>query len=261
MNSKNSFSIRATVFAFAFFIAAAHAAAQESKSAKCGLLKRNCAARQQTKDKDQKPNAASVNAQATINPPAPAPQAAPRANGSLFTDAAPGVNLLGDFKAAGLGDLVFVDVIEASAASVASNASRSRDSGTLGGLVGAAGALPVSGAAAAAGVIGGLGVRKYEGKGSTDRTSNLRARIAARVVEVLPNGDLRIEAVKLVKINKEDETLMVSGIVRRRDVSSENAVPTTSVGDLRVILNGKGVASADNAPGWLFRFFDKVSPF
>jgi flagellar L-ring protein precursor FlgH len=106
-----------------------------------------------------------------------------------------------------------------------------------------------------------MGQRKFEGKGSTQRSSKLQARIVARVVEVLPNGDLRIEADKVVKINKEDERLNLSGIVRQRDVSPDNAVATTSVGELKVALNGKGVASADNAPGWLFRLFDKISPF
>ncbi len=183
------------------------------------------------------------------------------ANGSLFTDDAPGSSLFDDFRPRRVGDLIFVDIVESSTASVSSAAKRGRDSGTLGGLIGAAGALPVPGAAVVAGVAGGLGSRKFEGKGSTERKSDLRARIAARVVEVLPNGDLRVEARKLVKINKEDERLQLSGIVRRRDVSSENSVPTTAVGDLRVELNGKGVASADNAPGWLFRLFEKITPF
>ncbi|MGH9903822.1 MAG: flagellar basal body L-ring protein FlgH, partial [Pyrinomonadaceae bacterium] len=73
--------------------------------------------------------------------------------------------------------------------------------------------------------------------------------------------DLRVEAQKLVKINKENERLALTGIVRQRDVAADNSVPTTSVGDLYVELNGKGVASADNAPGWLFRLFEKIAPF
>ena len=32
-------------------------------------------------------------------------------------------------------------------------------------------------------------------------------------------------------------------------------------GEKRVEFNGKGVASRDNAPGWLFRLFDKINPF
>ncbi len=183
------------------------------------------------------------------------------ANGSLFTADAQGLDLLGDFRARRLGDLVFVDVIEGSTASVSSGAKRSRDSGTLGGLVSAAGALPAPGAAVVAGAVGALGNRKFEGKGNTQRTSDLRSRIAARVIEVLPNGDLRIEALKSVKINQETEKLLLSGIVRQRDLTNENVVPTTAVGDLRVELNGKGVASADNAPGWLFRLFEKITPF
>jgi flagellar L-ring protein precursor FlgH len=194
--------------------------------------------------------------------PVAPPPSPPPANGSLFQASAPGNNLLGDFKASNVGDLVFIDVIEESAASVSSNAKRARDSGALTGVVGGAvSTVPAPGAAVAAGVLGALGTRKFEGKGETGRRSSLKSRVAARVVEVLPNGDLRIEAQKMVKINKEDELLTLSGIVRRRDVSAENSVPTTEVGDLRVMLNGKGVASADNAPGWLFRLFEKISPF
>lgn len=183
------------------------------------------------------------------------------ANGALFTADAQGTDLLGDFRARHLGDLVFVDVVEGSEASVSSSAKRSRDSGTLGGLVSAAGVIPSPGAAVVAGAVGALGNRKYEGKGNTERRSDLRSRIAARVIEVLPNGDLRIEAFKSVKINQESEKLLLSGIVRQRDLTNDNVVPTTAVGDLRVELNGKGVASADNAPGWLFRLFEKITPF
>lgn len=183
------------------------------------------------------------------------------ANGSLYSEDAQNGSLLSDFKARRVGDLVFINIVESSTATVASGAKRGRDSGTLGGLVGAVGALPVPGAAVVGAVAGGLGSRKYEGSGTTNRTSTVQARIVARVTEVLPNGDMRIAALKKVKINKEDEKLALSGIVRARDVGADNSIPTTSVGELQVELNGKGVASADNAPGWLFRLFEKISPF
>ncbi len=183
------------------------------------------------------------------------------ANGSLFTDNAANANLLIDFKARRVGDLVFVDVIEENTANVSSSANRKRDSGTVGGVGTIAGALPLPGAAIAGTVVGALGARKFDGKGATQRNSNVNARITARVVEVLPNGDLRIEALKLVKINKETEQLAVTGIVRPNDLNGDNSINSYFVGDLRVEFNGKGVASADNAPGWLFRLFEKISPF
>lgn len=191
----------------------------------------------------------------------PSPPPPPPANGSLFSDGAPGVTLVTNFKAQRVGDLVFIDVVEVSTATVSSSATRSRDSGTVAGLAGAVSALPSATAGVVSGVITGLGQRKFEGKGATQRQSAVKSRITARVVEVLPNGDLRIEANKLVKINKEDERLSLSGIVRQRDVSADNAIPSTEIGDLKLALNGKGVASADNQPGWLFRLIDKVSPF
>ncbi|MEQ1646142.1 MAG: flagellar basal body L-ring protein FlgH, partial [Pyrinomonadaceae bacterium] len=139
--------------------------------------------------------------------------------------------------------------------------SRSRDSGNLAGIVPLVTALPINGAAVAGPILGEMGQRTFEGKGNTARTSNVRSRITARVIQVFPNGDMRIEAIKLVKINKETEQLAVTGIVRRNDLANDNSIATTSVGDLRVEFNGKGIASADNAPGWLFRLFDKISPF
>ena len=191
-----------------------------------------------------------------VAPPAPKPN-----NGSLYTDSAANGSLLSDFKARRVGDLVFVEIVEESEATVESSAARKRDSGNLGGIVPLANSLPVSGAATAGTVLGELGRRKYEGNGTTERSSKLAERITARVTQVLPNGDLRIQAVKLVRINRETEQVAVSGIVRQTDLDKDNSIETIFIGDLRVEINGKGVASADNAPGWLFRFFDKISPF
>lgn len=194
-------------------------------------------------------------------PVAPIVEAARPTNGSLYTDGAANGNLLRDFKARQVGDLVFVDVVEASSANVTSNAQRERESGNLGGIVPLINALPINGAATVGSVSAELGRREFEGKGSTARNSSVRARITARVVEVLANGDMRIEAVKVVKINKETEKLALTGIVRPNDLARDNSVDTFFIGNLRVELNGKGIASADNAPGWLFRLFDKISPF
>jgi flagellar L-ring protein precursor FlgH len=228
----------------------AGAFAQESKQEKKARKKKNQGRPELTVVKMENP------------PPTVAAYVPPKpANGSLFTDGAANASLLADFKAGRVGDLVFVDVVETNTANVTSSASRDRDSGTLGGITGAIAAIPGNAASTVAGVVQGLGQRKFEGNGQTQRKSNVRGRITARVVEVLPNGDMRIEALKLVKINKETEQMAVTGIVRRNDLAGDNSITTVAIGDLRVEFNGKGVASADNAPGWLFRLFDKISPF
>lgn len=218
---------------------------------------------QDKKEKKKKKNQPKLTIVEVQETPPVVPASTPQKpqNGSLFTDNSANTNLLRDFKARQVGDLVFVEVVEESSAAVTSGAKRNRDSGNVGGIVPLANAIPINGASTVGSVIGELGKRKYEGKGSTERDSSVRARIAARVIEVLPNGDLRIQAVKLVKINKETEQIAVTGIVRPTDLAADNSIETFFIGDLRVEFNGKGVASADNAPGWLYRLFDKISPF
>src|SRR5262245_51977545 len=107
------------------------------------------------KKKNKQPQLAVVTIEDAPAPPAPVAQKP--ANGSLFTDGAANGSLLADFKAAGVGDLVFVDVVETTTATVSSSADRKRDSGTVGGLSTVAGALPISGASAIASGIEALG--------------------------------------------------------------------------------------------------------
>jgi len=48
--------------------------------------------------------------------------------------------------------------------------------------------------------------------------------VSARVVQVLPNGDLGIEGVKQVTINGEHQILRIRGIVRGRDITPGNVI-------------------------------------
>src|SRR5581483_3001641 len=68
----------------------------------------------------KKDRAANKDASAQLVPyvPEPIPQPPPPrpANGSLYADNAPNSSLLGDFKAGGIGDLVFIEVVEESVA-------------------------------------------------------------------------------------------------------------------------------------------------
>lgn len=182
-------------------------------------------------------------------------------NGSLFSDSARNLEVLIDLKPRQIGDIVFIDIVESNSASVSSSAKSSRQSGAVGGALLGLAPIPPEFVPGAGSLNNALGSRKFDGKGATERSSQLRARVAARVVEVLPNGDLRVEAEKRTKINRETEKLILSGYVRVRDISNENSIVSTSVADLKVTLNGKGIASNDNGTGWLVRLIEKYSPF
>ena len=74
----------------------------------------------------------------------------------------------------------------------------------------------------------------FTGGGSTTRSGELTATLSARVVEVLPNGDLALEGVREVDINGDIQILVLSGVVRTADIGPGNVVPSTAVGQMRI---------------------------
>lgn len=97
--------------------------------------------------------------------------------------------------------------------------------------------------------------------GRTKRVSTLTTTITCFVQEVLENGNLRIQGEKTVTINREDSTLVVSGIVRPKDILPDNTVPSTQLANATVLLKGKGPLWNNQRRGLVTRFLDWFSPF
>ena len=77
----------------------------------------------------------------------------------------------------------------------------------------------------------------------------------------MPNGDLAIEGIKEVTINRERQILRIRGLVRSRDITPNNVVLSTGIANMEVIFDGKGIVSDANKPGFLYRFFTWITPF
>ena len=101
----------------------------------------------------------------------------------------------------------------------------------------------------------------FKGKGATKRSGKLDAKITARVVEVLPGGNLRIRGFRQVMINNEAQLITLTGIIRPRDISVDNVVRSSRIADARITYNGIGVVNDRQRPGWLARLFDVIFPF
>ena len=63
-------------------------------------------------------------------------------------------------------------------------------------------------------LLGGKMENKFDGKGETTRTGKLVATVSAVVIDVLPNGNLVIRGKRSVKVNNEEEIIVLTGIVR-----------------------------------------------
>ncbi|MBX7147962.1 flagellar basal body L-ring protein FlgH [bacterium] len=110
-------------------------------------------------------------------------------------------------------------------------------------------------------LIGAKSESKFQGDGSTQRAGSLSAKISAEVVDVLHNGNMVIRGEQHIKVNKEEQVLIVEGIIRPYDIKPDNTVLSSSIADARISYNGFGVVAEKQSPGWLVRALDMIWPF
>ena len=101
----------------------------------------------------------------------------------------------------------------------------------------------------------------FNGEGEAAQSNRLNGEISVTVAEVYPNGTMLVKGQKLVNINRGDEYVQISGLVRQADIGPDNRVPSTRVADARIAYSGKGEIARASRQGWLQRFFTAVSPF
>ena len=101
----------------------------------------------------------------------------------------------------------------------------------------------------------------FKGEGQTNRQAQLTARMSAVVAEVLPSGLLRIEGEKIISVNNEEQVMVISGLVRPRDIMSDNEVMSTKIAQMRIDYYGKGTVGEAQYGGWLGRILRIIWPF
>ena len=102
---------------------------------------------------------------------------------------------------------------------------------------------------------------QFSGSGKTTRSEDLAATLTTQVVEVYPNGNLKIRGGKSVTVNNENQIIYLTGIVRPYDVTADNTVDSGNILNAQIAYTGKGAISDKQKPGWLMRIFDTNWPF
>lgn len=101
----------------------------------------------------------------------------------------------------------------------------------------------------------------FQGSGATTREGKLIGTITAKVVEVMPNGNLVIESRKEITINHEKQILVLRGMIRTEDVAVNNTVLSSKVASAEIFFVGDGIIQDKQSPGWLTKIIDRVWPF
>jgi flagellar L-ring protein precursor FlgH len=97
--------------------------------------------------------------------------------------------------------------------------------------------------------------RSGNGTGQTTRSGTLVTTLSVVVIEVLPNGTMRVEGSRMVGINRETQKVVFSGLVRPEDVNPDNSVTSTHIASVEVRYDGKGIVGDTQRPGILSRIF------
>lgn len=203
---------------------------------------------------------AAMNREPVVIPP-PAPEVRPKPSpGSIWAGATSNNLLFTDRKARNVGDIVTIVVDEKAEGENNANTDTKRQTSTTAGITGFVQSSPdkrfVSGYS-----LGGSSDSSLKGEGKTNRDGSLKGRISARVVRVLPNGNLVIEGRRMLTVNAEDQFMVITGIIRPDDVTTDNLVYSQYIADARIVYAGKGVVDDKMRPGWLTRVVDWVWPF
>lgn len=197
-----------------------------------------------------------------IPPPVerPAPQM-----GSIWVGENAQNSLFVDRKARGIGDIVTIIISESSTGNNKAGTDTSRDSSTtaqIDALLGIETSILKRNENMGGEIkVGGSSANSLKGAGNTSRGNNLVARITARVIRVLDNGNLMIEGRRQVTVNAEDQFLIISGIIRPDDITSDNMIASQYISDAQILYTGKGIVNDKLRPGWLTRVVDWVWPF
>ena len=175
-------------------------------------------------------------------------------------------SLYTDPKARGVNDIVMISVSESSSASNKAGLTTSKKNSTSMGIDSFLGLETdlkgkLTDSFDPKSLFGATTNNSNEGSGEATRSSTLSTYIAARVVDVMPNGNLVIEARKEVMVNKEKQTVVLRGIVRPRDISYDNVVASSAIADMQINFAGRGPVSEQTRRGWLSWILNLVWPF
>jgi len=181
-------------------------------------------------------------------------------NGSIY-QAGYEVSLFEDIRARRIGDILVINLVEKTDAKKEADTDIKKDSSTNIAAPTVLGMLDPS--------LKGLNLNSslnstndFAGETESTQKNSLSGSITVSVIDVLPNGYLRIRGEKRVRLNQGNEYIRVSGLIRPTDINPDNSVESTKIADATIMYTGEGALADANKIGWLARFFiSAVFPF
>ena len=102
---------------------------------------------------------------------------------------------------------------------------------------------------------------ELKSKSTNDREDKFATKIAARVIDVKPNGTLVLEATMTEQHDDEQFTITLTGSCRSEDVTPDNSVLSTQIAELVLIEKNQGAVRDATKRGWVPKLLGWIGPF
>src|SRR5581483_4077522 len=171
----------------------------------------------------------------------------PRA-GAIAAPGGSGLSLFEDAKARNVGDLLTIQLVEATTAQKSATTDSSKADNVTLGNIGIYGKTIHTNSSVSSN-------RGFKGSGDSAQSNSLQGSVTVAVVQRLANGNLVVRGEKQIQINQGQEFVRQEGVIRPADIGTDNTVTSDRVANARIAYTGKGQLADANAQGWLTRFF------
>ncbi len=101
----------------------------------------------------------------------------------------------------------------------------------------------------------------YRAEATVESRESMTFSIAAKIVDIRPNGLIVLEANKSIRKNDNQWEKSITGVCRAQDIAPDNVVLSRDIYGLSINNQDRGHLRDGYKRGWFRRWFDRVQPF
>ncbi|MDE6885809.1 MAG: flagellar basal body L-ring protein FlgH [Helicobacteraceae bacterium] len=101
----------------------------------------------------------------------------------------------------------------------------------------------------------------FNGGGSQNRNESVEFELSARVIKVLNNGNYYIEGTRQIMVDGEKKIMLLSGVIRPYDISSDNTIESKFISELKLNYTSEGDISNKRHKKWGSAELEQAYPF
>jgi flagellar L-ring protein precursor FlgH len=101
---------------------------------------------------------------------------------------------------------------------------------------------------------------RLRGQADLEREDKLTTRVTAEIIDIKPNGNLVIQGRSELHFDDEHSVITITGTCRKNDITEDNTILSTQVGDLTIHTTNEGALRSATKRGWIPYLIDLLSP-